>query len=149
MTTDKKFIKTPEGEPDKVELKAEIRRGKMKGHKVTVWLDADDVMREQVGGFVDFIREHAIVGVAIGFVFGTQAQGVVKQLIESFITPAINLIMGGASLDKRTFHLSLFHNSQEFSWGKMVLALINLFVVLTTIYILVKAFSLDKLDKTQ
>jgi len=147
MTTEKKYIQTPEGQPDKVELKAEVRHGKMKGRKVTVWLDADDVVREQVGGFIDFIREHAIVGVAIGFVVGTQAQSVVKQLIDSFITPGIDLLIGGASLDKRLFHLSLFHNTQQFYWGKMILVLVNLLVVLATIYIIVKAFSLDKLDK--
>jgi large-conductance mechanosensitive channel len=147
MTEDKKIIHTPEGQPDKVEMKAEVRRGKMKGRKVTVLLDADDVVREQVGGFITFIREHAIVGVAIGFVVGTQAQAVVKQLIDSFITPALNLLIGGASLDKRMFNLSLFHNTQAFYWGKMALVLVNLLVVLATIYILVRVLNLDKLDK--
>jgi large-conductance mechanosensitive channel len=147
MTTEKKFIQTPEGQPDKVEMKAEIHRGKMKGHRVTVLLDADDVVREQVGGFIDFVREHAIVGVAIGFVIGTQAQSVVKQLIDSFITPFINLIIGGAALDKRKFYLQIFHNGQDFYWGKMMLVLVNLFVVLVTIYLIVRLFSLDKLDK--
>src|SRR4051812_35701785 len=108
MATEKKFIQTPQGQPDKVELKAQVKSGKMKGHTVTVLLDADDVVREQVSGFIDFIREHAIVGVAIGFVVGTQAQAVVKQLIDSFITPGLNLLIGGASLDKRAFHLQIF-----------------------------------------
>jgi large-conductance mechanosensitive channel len=147
--TDKKIIETPAGQPNKVELKAEVKAGKMKGHKVTVLLDADDVVREQVGGFIDFIREHAIVGVAIGFVVGTQAQAVVRQLIDSFITPALNLLIGGASLDKRKFYVQIFHNGQDFYWGKMVLVLVNLLVVLATIYIIVRVLKLDKLDKQQ
>lgn len=145
--TEKKFIRTPEGQPDLVEIKAQVKAGKMKGKKVTVLLDADDVVREQVDGFLQFLRERAIVGLAVGFVVGTQAQGVVKQLIDSFITPGINLIIGGASLSERQFHLSLFHNTESFAWGKMVLILINLVVVLATIYALVKIFHLDKLDK--
>jgi hypothetical protein len=31
-----------------------------------------------VGGFIDFVREHAVVGLAVGFVIGTQVQTVVK-----------------------------------------------------------------------
>lgn len=149
MAEEKKIIKTPEGQPDLIETKAQVKSGKMKGRRVTVLLEADDVVRDQVGDFIDFLREHAIVGLAIGFVIGTQAQAVVKQLIESFITPAINLVIGGASLDKRSFYMTIFHNGQSFAWGKMVLVLINLVVVLTTIYILIRVLSLDKLEKTQ
>lgn len=149
MATEKKYIKTPEGQPDLIETRAQVKSGKMKGHTVTVLLEADDVVRDQVGDFVNFLRDHAIVGLAIGFVVGTQAQSVVKQLIESFITPAINLVIGGASLDKRKFFLQFFHNGQDFYWGKMVLVLINLVVVLATIYIIVKVLNLDKLEKKQ
>jgi large-conductance mechanosensitive channel len=153
MSEEVKYIKTPEGQPDKLEMKAQVKSGKMKGRKVTVLLDADAAMNEavmeQAKGFVDFLREHAIVGLAIGFVVGTQAQTVVRQLIESFITPTINLIIGGAALDKRTFYLNLFHNGQSFAWGKMVLVLVNLFVVLATIYTMVKILNLDKLEKKQ
>jgi large-conductance mechanosensitive channel len=147
MTTEKKIIKTPEGQPDLIETKAQVKSGK--GRTVTVLLEADDVVRDQFGDFIDFLRDHAIVGLAIGFVVGTQAQSVVKQLIESFITPFINLIIGGASLDKRKFFLQIFHNGQDFYWGKMVLVLVNLVVVLATIYAIVKILNLDKLEKKQ
>lgn len=147
MSKTQKIIKTPAGQPDKVEVKAQVKSGKMKGRTVTVLMDADDAVKEQVDGFVDFIRERAVVGLAIGFVAGTQAQAVVKQLIDSFITPALNLLIGGAALDTRKFYLQLFHNGQDFYWGKMVLVLINLMVVMVTIYVIVKLLKLDKLDK--
>lgn len=149
MSAEKKIIKTPEGQPDLIETKAQVKSGKMKGHTVTVLLEADDVVRDQFGDFVDFLRDHAIVGLAIGFVVGTQAQAVVKQLIDSFITPGINLLIGGASLDNRKFFLQIFHNGQNFYWGKMVLVLVNLIVVLATIYAIVKILNLDKLEKKQ
>jgi hypothetical protein len=90
MTTEKKIIKTPEGQPDLIETKAQVKSGKMKGRTVTVLLEADDVVRDQFGDFIDFLRDHAIVGLAIGFVVGTQAQSVVKQLIagQAKILPA-------------------------------------------------------------
>ena len=142
MPAEKKIIKTPEGQPDKVEMKAQVKSGKMKGRTVTVLMDADDAVKDQVNGFVDFLRERAVVGLAIGFVAGTQAQAVVKQLIDSFITPAFTLIFGSA-LQKQKFTIG----EAQFGWGMMVYALINLFFVLAAIYILVKLFKLDKLDK--
>lgn len=142
MPTEKKLIKTPEGQPDKYEVKALVKSGKMKGRHVTVLMDADDVVKDQVNGFVDFVREHAVVGLAIGFIIGAQAQAVIKQLVDSFITPMVSIVIGG-NLTKRVFSLG----GQEFKWGAMIYALINLISVLVAIYLLLKIFKLDKLDK--
>ncbi len=114
---------------------------------VTVLLDTDDVVREQVGGFVTFLREHAIVGLAVGFIAGAQAQAVVKQLVTSFIDPSIQLFFGGAKLSDRSLTLHLFNNQAKFGWGAMMYAVINLIIVLATVYALIKIFKLDKLDK--
>jgi large-conductance mechanosensitive channel len=130
----------------KVPVLAKIHSGKLKGRNVTVLMDADDVVKDQVGGFINFIREHAIVGLAIGFVVGQQAQGVIKQLITSFIDPAFQLIFG-KKLSERTFTLHFGDNYANFGWGGMVYVLLNLVFVLAVIYILIKVLKLDKLDK--
>ncbi len=143
MAIPKKFA----ADGKKVEVKAHIKSGPLAGKKVAVLLDADDLVKEQVGGFVNFLREHAIVGLAVGFVAGAQAQAVVKQLIESFISPSLALLLGGVALEDRKFHLTFWGNGEDFSWGKMVAVLINLIFVLATIYILIKVLNLDKLDK--
>lgn len=143
--TDKKIIHTPEGQPDKVEVKAQVKGGKMKGHNVTVLLDADDVVLDQVHGFVNFLRENAIVGLAVGFVAGAQAQAVVKTLVDSFLTPALQMVFGG-DLQKQQFHSNFLHGG-NFGWGKLVYALINLIFVLAAVYALIKIFKLDKLQK--
>jgi large-conductance mechanosensitive channel len=118
----------------------------MKGRQVTVLLDADDVVREQVSGFVNFVREHAIVGLAVGFIVGQQAQGVVKQLVSSFIDPTLNLLIGQKLADlKFTVHLG--DHSGTYPWGAMIVVLLNLLFVLVAMYLLIKIFNLDKLDK--
>jgi large conductance mechanosensitive channel len=109
--------------------------------------ETDDLVKEQAAGFVNFLREHAIVGLAVGFIAGAQAQAVVKQLVTSFIDPIIKLLFGGVALADRKFTLTLFSNSAEFAWGAMVSALINLVFILATIYLLIKIFKLDRLDK--
>src|SRR5438270_6152219 len=69
--------------------------------KVSVIVGPDEV----VSGFVGFLREHAIVGLAVGFVIATQVQSVVKQLTDGFINPLFTLFFGGKTLTTRTFTL--------------------------------------------
>jgi|SRR5580704_1913555 large conductance mechanosensitive channel len=100
-----------------------------------------------VSGFTDFLRQNAIIGLAVGFVVGTQVQGVVKQLIASFINPLTSLIFGGVELSSRTFTLHLGHHYANFGWGALVYTLIDFLFVLIVIYGIIKLFQLDKLDK--
>ena len=100
-----------------------------------------------VNGFVDFLREHAIVGLAVGFAIGTQAQSLVKQLTDSFISPLLSLFIKGSLQSKESvLHLGA-RTSQPFTWGKLIYAFINFLFVLAVIYVIIKLFKLDKLDK--
>lgn len=99
-----------------------------------------------VGGFVNFLREHAVVGLAIGFIIGLQAQTLVKQLVSSFIDPAFQLFFGQA-LSQRTVTLHFNGREAAFGWGGFVYQLLDFVFVLAAIYVIVKAFNLEKLDK--
>lgn len=101
---------------------------------------------EFVGGFVDFLREHAIVGLAVGFAIGSQAQSLVKTIVASFIDPTFSLLFGGA-LSKRTFMLHFRHHHGVYGWGSFVYGLLDFLFVLAAIYAIVKLLKLDKLDK--
>jgi large conductance mechanosensitive channel len=107
--------------------------------------EPDDLVREQVGGFVNFIREHAVVGVAIGFIVGLQAQTLIKQLVSSFITPVLTLLVG-PDLQKKQLVIT-GSNPVTFAWGEFLYTLADFLVVLLFIYLVVKFFRLDKLDK--
>ncbi len=101
-----------------------------------------------VEGFIDFLKHYAVVGLAIGFVIGTQAQVLVKQLVSSFIDPLFKLLFGEA-LNQRTFTWHFHDRSADFGWGAFLYILLNFFFVLAMIYIIVKFFKLDKLDKSK
>jgi large conductance mechanosensitive channel len=100
-----------------------------------------------VSGFTDFLRQNAIVGLAVGFVIGTQVQGLVKQLIASFIDPLTALLFGGVALSSRAFTLHIGKQHASFSWGAFVYALVDFLFVLAVIYGIIKLFQLDRLDK--
>lgn len=99
-----------------------------------------------VGGFLDFLKEYAVVGLAVGFIIGLQAQTLVKQLVSSFIDPAFRLFFGQA-LQSRTFTLHFGQRHADFGWGAFVYGLFSFFFVLAAIYAIVKIFNLDKFQK--
>ena len=109
---------------------------------------APDVFSQPVSGFVMFLREHAIVGLAIGFVIGTQVQAVVKQITDSFINPLFALLFSGnKSLAARTFTLHFGRRHANFGWGAFAYTLLDFLFVLAVLYTLIKVSKLDKLDK--
>lgn len=115
-------------------------------HGVTVLLDSDEIVREQVGGFTNFLREYAVVGLAVGFIVGQQANAVVKQLVVSFIDPWLQVLFG-ANLNTRT---AVVHHGQTpitIAWGAFVYIFIEFLFVAVTIYVVVKLLRLDKLKK--
>ena len=114
-----------------------------KRQKVSIIVGPDEV----VGGFVDFLREHAIIGLAVGLVIGTQVKSVVDQVVKSFINPLFTLLFGGEELSKRSFTLHFLGHRADFGWGAVVYVLVDFIFVLIAIYALIKVFKLELLDK--
>ena len=99
-------------------------------------------------GFSEFLRGQGVVGLAIGFVIGTQVQVVVKQLLDSFINPILGLTIGnGGSFTSKVFTIHLHGKVSHFAWGSFIYSLINFLILVLVLYLVIKLFRLDKLDK--
>lgn len=108
----------------------------------------DDVLKKQVSGFVDFLREQSVVGLAIGLVLGTQIKQLVDQLITSFLNPLIGLLLPGkGTLAEKTFTLHIGPKSGTFGWGAFAATLISFVFVAAIVYYVFKGLKLDKLTK--
>ncbi|MBC7707651.1 MscL family protein [Polaromonas sp.] len=105
-----------------------------------------DFVHEPIEGFIGFLKEYAVVGLAVGFAIGSQAQQLVKQILTTFIDPVFQLFFGEA-LSKRTFTLHFHYHAANFAWGALVYSLLNFIFVLAAIYTLIKLFKLDKFKK--
>ena len=99
-----------------------------------------------VSGFVGFLREHAVVSLAVGFAIATQAQALIKQLITSFVDPLYGLLFS-QKLSAKASILHFHGREQVFAWGAFMYTLIDFLFVLVIIYLIVKLLNLDKLDK--
>lgn len=104
--------------------------------------------RETTGGFVDFIREQGVIGLAIGLAIGTAAGDTVRKLVEGFINPIVQLIVGSQEgLQSASFTLKIGERQGEFLWGAFVSSLISLIATALVVYLIVHWMKLDKLDK--
>ncbi len=98
-----------------------------------------------VSGFLDFLKENAVMGLIIGYVLGTQVQALVKQLVASFLDPLTRLLFGTA-LSQRTFTLQLHGRYANFGWGALVYSVVIFLLVLLTMYLVIRSLKLEKLD---
>ncbi len=129
----------------RIEAVKSTRKPKQSRPQVVVSV-AQDI--SPVNNFLDFLREHAVVGLIIGFVIGGQVQALVKQLVASFLDPITHLLFGTA-LSQRTFTLHFRDRAAEFGWGALIYALVIFMFVIVTMYVIIKVLNLDKLEKKE
>jgi large conductance mechanosensitive channel len=95
-------------------------------------------------GFLDFVREQGVVGLAVGFILG----GAVSKVVAGLVTDIINPILGialGATGELKTASFSV--GSAQIMWGDFLSVLIDFTVIALVVYFGVKLIGLDKLDK--
>jgi large conductance mechanosensitive channel len=103
---------------------------------------------QHFGGFVEFMRQQGVIGLAIGLVLGVQIKALVDQLVASFINPILGLVMPGpGSLSAKSFTLSVGSKQAVFTYGAFLEVLISFLIVALVVYILFRMLRLDKLDK--
>jgi len=122
------------------------RRAAKQAHRVAV--KGASHIKEQIGGFVDFIRAQGVIGLAVGLAIGTAAGDTVRKIVEGFINPIVQFIVGsGDTLSASVWHVELFGRQADFAWGAAVSSMITLLATALVIYWLIHIFKLDRLDK--
>lgn len=105
-------------------------------------------VNKQASSFLDFIRNRGVVGMAIGLAIGTVASGTVKTIVEGFVTPVVQFVVGSHSrLETLHWNLELWGRSADFKWGAALSSLITLVATVYVIYLIVHYAKLDQIDK--
>lgn len=95
-------------------------------------------------GFLEFIREQGVVGLAVGFILGGAVSKVVAALVDDVVNPLVGLLLGRA---QNLSNASFMAGSAEIKWGDFVSVTIDFIIVALVVYFGVKGLKLDKLDK--
>ncbi len=102
-----------------------------------------------VKGFVDFVREQGVVGLAVGLAIGTAAGAAVKEIVDQFISPIVGFILGGADLNGLEWNTGLSRGGEDliFGWGAILGAVITPLATAFVVYQIVHMAKLDRMDK--
>lgn len=95
-------------------------------------------------GFMDFIREQGVVGLAVGFILGGAVSKVVSALVTDIINPIVGIALGAAGSLKEAY---LALGPAKIMWGDFFNTTIDFLVIAFVVYYGVKGLKLDALDK--
>ncbi len=97
-------------------------------------------------GFMTFIKEQNVVGLAVGLVLGTAASGLVNSLINNIIMPPLGFLLGSAE-GIRGLSLTMGTTPSGevavLNYGAFINDLVNFLVLAFVVYFVVKALKLD------
>jgi len=97
-------------------------------------------MENQVHGFVDFIREQGVVGLAIGFILGGAVSSVVKSFVDDIIEPILGIFIGSSEgLQKLAIG--------PVTYGNFLIALVDFLIISAVVYFGFRKLGVAKLDK--
>jgi len=97
-------------------------------------------------GFIKFIREQNVVGLAIGLVLGTAAGTLVKSLIDNVIMPPLGFLLGSADgLKGLELNMGMTPTGEVaiLKYGVFINDLINFLILAFCVYFVVKLLKLD------
>jgi large conductance mechanosensitive channel len=108
-------------------------------------------LRGTFAGFITFVREQGVVGLAVGLVLGVAAKSVVDSIVNNIFNPLIGLIGAGNNGALDTRYICLKHAGKacinKLGYGQLISDIISFLIVAFVVYFVVKSFKLDRLDK--
>jgi large conductance mechanosensitive channel len=137
--------KASEGKSAETETKRVVRRER----EVTVVLPVLKVPKF-LQGFVDFVREQGVVGLAIGLILGFASKSLVDSLVSNIFNPLVGLVTGGISLEHKTACISRNDAgacTTVMKYGQFLSDVISFIIVVAAVYIVFKMLKLERLDK--
>lgn len=96
-----------------------------------------------MNGFISFIREQGVMGLAIGFILGGAVSKVVASFVEDIINPLLGLALGSV---EGLSEASLQIGEATIMWGDFLSVLIDFVVIAAVVYFIFKGLKLDQLD---
>lgn len=95
-------------------------------------------------GFLEFVREQGVMGLAVGFILGGAISKLVSALVEDIVSPILAIGLNNlASLQEAYLQIG----EAKLMWGHFVNVLIDFVVIALVVYVGVKLLRLDQVDK--
>lgn len=97
-----------------------------------------------LNGFLEFIREQGVVGLAVGFILGGAIAKFISSLVTNILNPLLGLALGSAAgLKAATWQIG----TATILYGEFIMSFVDFLVIAIVIYAAVRILRLDRLDK--
>ncbi|HVT75193.1 MAG TPA: MscL family protein [Candidatus Paceibacterota bacterium] len=94
-----------------------------------------NIFRDQLKGFVHFVRTQGVVGFAVGFILGKAMSDLVNSLVTDIINPLVGVVFGKFSdLAK----LSVTIDGSVVKYGNFISLGINFVILALVVYFVIK-----------
>jgi len=84
--------------------------------------------------FVDFLKEHNVIGLAIAFIIGIASKDLIKSLVDNIIMPIITAFIPEGAWETATFSLGPI----IIKWGSFLSELINFVIIALVVFLIAK-----------
>ena len=96
--------------------------------------------------FFDFLKTFGIIGLALAFVVGQAASGLVTSLVNDIINPLIGLFLPSGNLDEMSAKvINISGELTVFRYGHLVSSIIDFLIIAVVVFIAYKQLSRFKL----
>ena len=94
-------------------------------------------------GFLQFIRNQGVAGLAVGFILGGAISKLVSAIINDIVNPLVGLALG---VTKGLGNASFKIGGVSFLWGHLLSAFIDFLVIALVVYFGVKLLKIGKIQ---
>jgi large conductance mechanosensitive channel len=104
----------------------------------------EKILKPRLEDFLNFVREHGVIGLALGIIIG----GAVTKLVTATVTDLINPIVGiflGKLGNLNDITIPIF--SANILIGNFISTLIDFLIIFAVVYFGIKKLGLEKIDK--
>ena len=100
-------------------------------------------------GFIEFIKSHGVISLAIGLFLGSSLKSIVDSLVTNIVNPVVGVLTGNINLNNAFVCLKSAAGScsSKLSYGAVVSSIIEFIIAAFVIYLIIKALRLDKFDQ--
>lgn len=109
-------------------------------------------VQNQVRGFMYFVRQQGVVGLAVGLMLGTAVKSFVDSIVLNIVNPLIGFLIGDVDLNDKIICLGTKTDpitgvcTNSLSYGKVLTNLISFISVAAIVYFFVRGLKLDRID---
>lgn len=95
-------------------------------------------------GFINFVREQGVVGLAVGFLLGGAVSRLVSSLVDDIVNPLIGL---GLQRVGELQDVTIPIGDVEVLIGSFISNIIDFVIIAAVVYFVFKGLKLDSLDR--